>query len=179
MGTCDLPGGGPATGGPILPKRAILVRGRAVLDRPSPCRRSRSGAASGAGRPTTHPPTNRTPLTSTPSPPLRREEAEFLAVLSAAFQRPQMYPGGHPTLDRAVDQVIQRVEPLLADRPAAIFAIGPTQFFVGDAASDAGHTLLRDLAGRLFRRNVGALRVARGVTGSELSALLQGLSPES
>ena len=118
-------------------------------------------------------------MTSTPSPPLRREEAEFLAVLSAAFQRAQMYPGGHPTLDRAVDQVIQRVEPLLADRPAAIFAIGPTQFFVGDAASDAGHTLLRDLAGRLFRRNVGALRVARGVTGSELSALLQGLSPES
>ena len=118
-------------------------------------------------------------MTATPSPPLGREEAEFLAVLSGAFQRAQMYPGGHPTLDRAVDQVIQRVEALLSDRPAVIFAIGPAQFFVGDAASDPGHTLLRDLAGRLFRRNVGALRVARGVTGSELSALLQGLSAES
>ena len=118
-------------------------------------------------------------MTATPSPPLGREGAEFLAALSGAFQRAQMYPDGHPTLDRAVDQVIQRVESFLADGPVAIIAIGPTQFFLGDASSDPGHPLLRDLAGRLFRRNVGALRFARGLTGSELSTVLRGLSSES
>jgi hypothetical protein len=117
-------------------------------------------------------------LTATPSPPLGRADAEFLTALSGAFQRAQMYPGGHPILDRAVDQAIRRAEPLLAERPAAIFAVGPTQLFVGDTASDPEHPLLRELATRLFRRNVGAIRVARGVTGAELLDLLNGLSPD-
>src|SRR5881628_910714 len=104
MGACDLPGAGPPAGGPILPKRGILVRRRAVLDRPGSCRGLGPGVASGAGRPITHPPANGASLTATPSPPLGREEAEFLAALSGAFHRAQMYPDGHPTLDRAVDQ---------------------------------------------------------------------------
>src|ERR1043166_4481908 len=103
MGTCDVPGAGPAAGGPILPKRAILVRGRAVLDRPRPCDGSRTGAAPAAGRPITHPPANGASLTATPSPTLGREEAEFLAVLSGAFQRAQMYPGGHRSEEHTSD----------------------------------------------------------------------------
>ena len=113
------------------------------------------------------------------APSLARDYAEFLTALSAAFQRAQMYPEGHPTLDRAVEYVVQQLVPVLADRPAAIFVVAPTQLFVGAAATDHDHPLLRELAGRLFRRNVGTIKLARGVTRAELIELLSALSRES
>ncbi len=116
--------------------------------------------------------------TPPPSPRLAREYADFLTALSAACQRAQIYPGGHPTLDRAVDQVMRRLEPVLAEQPATEFAAGPTQLFLGDAATDPDHFLFRDLAARLFRRNIGRVRLARGVDRPELLALLQTLSSD-
>ncbi len=113
------------------------------------------------------------------APPLARDYAEFLTVLSAAFQRAQMYPEGHPTLDRAVEHVVQQLVPVLADRPAAVFAVTPTQLFVGAAATDADHPLLRELAGRLFRRNVGTIKLARGITRAELVEMLSALTRDS
>jgi len=113
------------------------------------------------------------------APPLARDYADFLTALSAAFQRAQMYPEGHPTLDRAIEQVVLHLAPVLADRPAAAFAVAPTQLFVGTAATDPEHPLLRELAGRLFRRNVGTIKLARGVTRAELTELLTALSRDA
>ena len=113
------------------------------------------------------------------APPLARDYADFLTALSGAFQRAQMYPEGHPTLDRAIEQVIQQLVPVLAERPAAAFAIAPTQLFVGAAATDPDHPLLRDLAGRLFRRNVGTIKLARGITRAELTELLSAITRDS
>ncbi|MGH7561517.1 MAG: hypothetical protein ACRENB_10900 [Gemmatimonadales bacterium] len=114
-----------------------------------------------------------------PAPaPLGREYWDFFIALSSAFQRAQMYPGGHPILERAVGQVLRRLEPVLADREVAHFAVGATQLFVSGAATDPDHLLLRELAGRLFRRNVGAVRIFRGITPNELTALLQALTSD-
>ncbi len=110
--------------------------------------------------------------------PLGREYWDFFMVLSSALQRAQMYPGGHPTLERAIDQVMRRLDLVLADRHEAHFAVGPMQLFVGGAATDPDHLLLRELAGRFFRRNVGAVRLHRGVTGREITALLQAVAAE-
>lgn len=106
------------------------------------------------------------------APPLARDLAGFLTAFAAALQRAQMYPEGHPTLDRAVDQMLGVLAPMLAERPAAAFAVAPTQIFVGAAASDPEHPLLREMAGRLFRRNVGSIRLARGITRQEAVATL-------
>ncbi len=116
--------------------------------------------------------------TAPPAAPLGREYADLFLALSAAFQRSQMYPGGHPTLDKAVATLLARLGPILADRPAAVFAVGGTQLFVGGAATDPEHLLLRELAGRLFRRNVGTVRIGRGVEPSELVTFLQGIVSE-
>jgi len=116
---------------------------------------------------------------SVTAPPLAADYAEFLTALSGAFQRAQMYPEGHPTLDRAVEHVVQLLVPVLADRPAAVFAVAPTQLFVGAAATEADHPLLRELAGRLFRRNVGTIKLSRGVTRAELVELLSALARDS
>jgi hypothetical protein len=117
-------------------------------------------------------------LTDAPSIPLRREDAEFLTALAGAFLRAQMYPGGHPTLDRAVEHVLEKAEPLLASETAVSFAVGPTQLFVGDTASEPEQPFHRELASRLFRRNIGTIRIARGVTVTEIVAMLQRLIVE-
>lgn len=106
------------------------------------------------------------------------EAADFLLALSAAFQRSQIYPGGHPTVDRAVDAVVRRLAPLLQELPCVAFAVSPTQLTLGGAATDPDHPLLRELAARLFRRNVGMVRLARGITRAEVEALLGALHPE-
>jgi hypothetical protein len=108
----------------------------------------------------------------TAAPPLARDLAGFLTAFAAALQRAQMYPEGHPTLDRAVDQMLGVLTPMLAERPAATFAVAPTRLFVGAAGSDPEHPLHRDMAGRLFRRNVGSIRLARGMTRQEAVATL-------
>jgi hypothetical protein len=89
-----------------------------------------------------------------------------------------MYPGGHPTLDRAVEHVAGKSEALLADGPAVTVAVGPAQFFVDEAASESDQPFLRELASRLFRRNIGSIRVSRGVTVAELRGMVLGLIAE-
>jgi len=113
------------------------------------------------------------------APPLARDYADFLTALSGAFQRAQMYPEGHPTLDRAIEQVVHQLVPVLAERPAAAFAVAPTQLFVGTAATDQDQPLLRELAGRLFRRNVGTIKLARGITRAELTELLSAITRDA
>ena len=107
-----------------------------------------------------------------------REHAEFLLALSAAFQRSQIYPGGHPTVDRAVDAAVRRLAPLLDELPSVALAVSPTQLTVAGAATDPDHPLLRELAARLFRRNVGMIRLTRGITRAEVESLLGGLTRE-
>lgn len=115
---------------------------------------------------------------SSQSPPaqLGREHAEFLLALSAAFQRAQIYPGGHPTVERAVDAVVRRLAPLHDQLPSVAFAVSPAHLTLGGTATDPDHPLLRELASRLFRRNVGMIRLNRGVTRGEMESLLGGLS---
>jgi len=122
-------------------------------------------------------------MTSSPLPvpgqvTLGREYWEFFIALSAGLQRAQMYPAGHPTLERAIGQVARRLEAVLANRQEAHFAIGPVQLFVGSAATDPDHLLLRELAGRFFRRSIGSIRLLRGVTAAELTGLLQAVAGE-
>lgn len=108
-------------------------------------------------------------------PELAREFAEFFQALSVAYQRAQIYPVGHPSLDRAVDEVVRRLHPILLDEPSARFAVGPNQLFVGASATDPARVLLRELSTRLFRRNIGAVRISRGITRDEIAGLLQAL----
>lgn len=122
-------------------------------------------------------------MTSSPLPipgyvTLGREYWEFFISLSAALQRAQMYPAGHPILERAIDQVSRRLELVLAGHEVAHFAVGPVQLFVGSAATDPDHLLLRELAGRFFRRNIGAIRLLRGITAPELTGLLQAVATD-
>jgi hypothetical protein len=118
------------------------------------------------------------PDSSLSSPQMGREHADFLLAFSGALQRSQIYPGGHPTVDRALDAVVGRLAPLLEDLPSMAFAVSPLQLTAAGSATDPDHPLLRELATRLFRRNVGMVRITRGISRDELGSLLGALSRE-
>lgn len=103
---------------------------------------------------------------------LSRELSEFLVEFLGAQQRFAMYPPGHPLLEPAVDGVLRRLGAVFLERPSVTIAVTPSQLVVSGIPTDPDHSLLRDLAGRLHRRNIGGVRIYRGTTRTELSSFL-------
>ncbi|MCU0621536.1 MAG: hypothetical protein MUC69_08545, partial [Gemmatimonadales bacterium] len=103
---------------------------------------------------------------------LSRELSEFLVEFLGAQQRFAMYPPGHPLLEPAVDNVLRRLGAIFLERPSVTLAVTPTQLVVSGVPTDPDHTMLRELAGRLHRRNIGGVRIYRGTTRTELGSFL-------
>ena len=111
-------------------------------------------------------------------PALPSDLTDALLELTTAAQRLAMYPAGHPLVEPAIAAVARRFELAFLERPAAVLGVSPTRLISGAAQSDERQPLLAELAGRFYRRNVGAVRITRGVTRSELHALLGFLREE-
>ena len=113
-----------------------------------------------------------------PNGELGPEIVQFLVELSNALNKHTMYPAGHPMLLTASDQLAALLDTILAERSSLAFGISPSQIIVAGAASDPRHSILRELAARLHRMNIGALKLYQGIDREELDAALQTLSRE-
>ena len=102
---------------------------------------------------------------------LSRELAEFVVAFSGAFQRFSMYPDGHPALETAIHNLAKKLEMVFLDRGAVAVGVAPGQLLVAGIPTDPKHVLLRDLADHLHRRDVGGVKLLRGVKRSELTDL--------
>ena len=115
-------------------------------------------------------------MTLVPSTPggdvLPRDLSEFLVEFLGAQQRFAMYPPGHPLLDPSVDSLLRKLNQVFLERLSLTVAVTPSQLVVSGVPTDADHTLLRDLASRLHRRNIGGIRLLRGVGRAELGSLV-------
>jgi hypothetical protein len=103
---------------------------------------------------------------------LSRDLSEFLVEFLGAQQRFAMYPPGHPLLEPAVDSLLRKLNQVFLERLSLTLAVTPSQLIVSGVPTDPDHTLLRDLASRLHRRNIGGIRLLRGVGRAELGSLL-------
>ena len=103
---------------------------------------------------------------------LPKELADFLMDLAVALHKHAIYPPGHPLLDQAVDSVQLALGRLLADRPALSIGVARRQLIIEGVATDSNHPLLAELAGKLHRHHLGAVKLLPGVTRSELSDAL-------
>ena len=114
------------------------------------------------------------------SAPIRlpRDLADLLHELLAAYQRFTMYPEGHPLLEPAVDALTRRVEAALLDRAVVAVGVTPSRLIVSGLSAPAS-PLVRECAERLYRRNIGGVRVARGVRRAEVAELLQALAGDA
>jgi hypothetical protein len=105
-------------------------------------------------------------------PTLPRELADFLMDLSVAMHKHAIYPRGHPLLDQAVDSVHLGLTRLLADRPALSIGVARRELIIEGVATDSSHPLLAELAGKLHRHHLGAVKLLRGITRAELADAL-------
>ena len=104
---------------------------------------------------------------------LSRELADFLIEFSIALHKNAIYPAGHPVLSQAVRGLLSRIGILLKDDRATLsIGVARRQLIIEGVATDPNHPLLRELAQRLHRHHLGAVRFSAGITSDELSNFL-------
>ena len=103
---------------------------------------------------------------------LSRELAEFLMDLAIAMHKHAIYPLGHPLLDQSVDSVHAALTGLLFDRPALSIGVARRQLIIEGVATDSSHPVLAELAGKLHRHHLGAVKFLPGLSRAELSDML-------
>jgi hypothetical protein len=110
---------------------------------------------------------------------LSRELSVFLVQFSIALHKHATYPPGHPSLATALESVLDRLADLLRDRELLSIGISRQQLLIEGVATDPANPVLRELAERLHRQQLGALRLMVGIEANELSEVLTILGPES
>ena len=103
---------------------------------------------------------------------LPKELADFLMELAVALHKHAIYPPGHPLLDQAVDSVHVTLTRLLAERAALSIGVARRELVIEGVATDSNHPLLAELAGKLHRHHLGAVKLLPGIARTELSDAL-------
>jgi hypothetical protein len=110
---------------------------------------------------------------------LSRELADFLVELSIAMHKHAIYPPGHPLLEGAVDAVARKLWGLLVERPALSIGVARKQLVIEGVATDPSHPLLQELAQKLHRHHLGAVKCTRGVERAEIAEVLATLAMDA
>jgi hypothetical protein len=103
---------------------------------------------------------------------LSRELSDFLIELSIGLHKNAIYPPGHPLLEGATTGIARRVALLLQGRSSLSLGVARAQLVIEGVATDENNPVLRDLAQRLHRHHLGAVKFMAGVTGSEVADAL-------
>jgi uncharacterized membrane protein YgcG len=117
--------------------------------------------------------------TSTPTESLTREMADLMVELSVGLHKYSMYPDGHPLLESAVSGITRRLQLVLAEKQMIAIAVARNHLVVDGVPTDPSHTVTRDLALKLFRREIGAIRLYEGVQDLELQEMLKAIARET
>lgn len=107
---------------------------------------------------------------------LSRPIGAALRELAHALQRSVMYPPGHHFVISAAGRLRERLEAALVEREDLTIGVTPNGLLLDGAAIDPLPSVLRDLAQKLHRKNIGTIRVTPGITGEEVSTLLTALA---
>ena len=112
------------------------------------------------------------PSGAVPTAGIPRALSEFLVELAVALHKNAIYPPGHPMLEGATGGIAATLATLLDERPSLSIGVAREQIIIEGIATEEGNPMLRDLAQRLHRHQLGAIRFARGVTGEEVAGAL-------
>jgi len=110
---------------------------------------------------------------------LSRDLADFLIELSIALHKNAIYPPGHPLLNGAVDALALRIVRLLQDRATLSLGVAREQLIIEGVVTAANNSLLRELAQRLHRHHLGAVKFLRGVERDEVADLLRTIAADA
>lgn len=107
---------------------------------------------------------------------LSRELATFLVEFSIALHKNQIYPAGHPQLDAAIARFTERLQVLLESRPTLSLGVARHQLVIEGVATDPANPLLRELALKLHRHHLGAIKFTQGLEYPEVAQFLSALA---
>lgn len=110
---------------------------------------------------------------------LSRELSVFLVQFSVGLHKTATYPPDHPVVKEATESVFTQLQALLSERQMLAMGVARNQLIVEGAATDPQSAVLAELAGRLHRHQVAAIRFQAGVTLAELADVLATLCPEA
>lgn len=105
--------------------------------------------------------------------------ADLMVELSVALHKYSMYPDGHPLLESAVLGLTRRLALALSERQMIAIAVARNHLVVDGVPTDPAHAVTRDLALKLFRREIGAIRFYEGVKEAELQDVLKTIARET
>jgi hypothetical protein len=103
---------------------------------------------------------------------LSRELSDFLIELSIGLHKNAIYPPGHPLLEGATTGITQRLGALLQMRPTLTLGVARQQLIIEGVATDESNPVLRDLAQRLHKHHLGAVKFTAGVRPEEVADAL-------
>lgn len=108
---------------------------------------------------------------------ISRELADFLLELSITLNKHAIYPSKHPLLDLAIYGVANRLA-LLFDEHRESLSIGVArrQLIIEGVATDPYNPVLKELAQRLHKHHIGALKFVHGIGREELAEALAALA---
>ena len=121
-------------------------------------------------------------MTSVPAPadlsPATDAINTFLIRVSVALHKHATYPPGHPALVSANSALAASTEALFTERAALGIGVARRSLLVDGVPTDSTNAVVKELAERLHRREVGGIMLRRGVTADELSEALHHLSAD-
>lgn len=103
---------------------------------------------------------------------LSRELSDFLIEFSIGLQKYAIYPPGHPMLGTTSADLHERLQKLLKDRAALSLGVARHQLIIEGVATEESNPVLRELAARLHRHHLGAVKFSQGATETELNDML-------
>ncbi|MDQ6872783.1 MAG: hypothetical protein M3037_12405 [Gemmatimonadota bacterium] len=108
---------------------------------------------------------------------ISRELADFLLELSITLNKHAIYPSKHPLLDLAIYGVANRLALLFDEhRDSLSIGVARRQLIIEGVATDPHNPVLKELAQRLHKHHVGALKFVRGIGREELAEALAALA---
>lgn len=110
---------------------------------------------------------------------LSRELSDFLIEFSIGLHKNAIYPSGHPLREAAASQIARRIESLLKERSTLSLGVARYQLIIEGVATEENNPVLRDLALRLHRHHLGALKFSQGVTAEEVTDVLETVAVEA
>lgn len=110
---------------------------------------------------------------------LSRELSDFLIAFSIGLHKNAIYPPGHPLLENTTAELSERLRALLKERASLSLGVARQQLIIEGVATDAGNPVLRELAMRLHRHHLGAVKFSVGVGEDELTDMLRKVSVDA
>ncbi len=110
---------------------------------------------------------------------LSRDLSDFLIAFSIGLHKNAIYPSGHPLLENTTAELSERLGALLKERASLSLGVARHQLIIEGVATDEANPVLRELATRLHRHHLGAVKFSNGVSDDELTDMLRTVSVDA